>query len=355
MNNSQNKRAGRKFNVMLQSDRIEAFVKLRHALQTMDSRERAALASAAKNENGWFTAESVNMALDGICKLLEPDILSAWTRRYPLEPKAPATIGVAMAGNIPAVGFHDYLCVLLAGHHLKAKLSSSDTVLLKFIHQQLGQINPALTARVEWSDRLNHTDAMIATGSDNTARYFEYYFRGIPHIIRKNRSSCAVIVGEEPEAEFVQLGADIFSYFGLGCRSVSKIFIPQDFDPAQLLTSWKSYAAVIDHHKYANNYDYQKSLLLLNQSKFLDGEIVLLRENDQLVSPVATVFYERYNSQDALRKRLEEEKKKIQVIVSAQAWYPGSIPFGTAQWPAVDDYADGIDTMKFLQGVKTAG
>ncbi|HQQ96367.1 MAG TPA: acyl-CoA reductase [Cyclobacteriaceae bacterium] len=340
---------------MLQSDRIEAFVRLREVLQTMNRNERAALATVAKNENGWFTADNINMALDGICHLLEPAGFSTWAGQYPNEPDAPATIGVAMAGNIPAVGFHDYLCVLLAGHRLKAKLSSSDTVLLKFIHQQLSHVAPALTERVEWSERLNHTDAMIATGSDNTARYFEYYFRGIPHIIRKNRSSCAVIVGEEPEEEFVQLGADIFSYFGLGCRNVSKIFIPQDFDPTRLLPAWKSYATVIEHHKYANNYDYQKSLLLLNQSAFFDGQIVLLKESDQLVSPVATVYFEHYSSQDVLRKRLEEARNKIQVIVSAQAWYPGSLAFGTAQWPVVGDYADGIDTMKFLQGVKTAG
>lgn len=338
---------------MLQPDRIKAFVRLREVLQSLNAGERAGLATAANNENGWFTADSIGMALDGIIRLLEPDSLTAWTGRYPAEPVAPATIGVAMAGNIPAVGFHDYLCVLLAGHKLKARLSSSDTVLLKFIHQMLGQISPELASRVEWSDRLNNTDAMIATGSNNTARYFEYYFRKIPHIIRKNRLSCAVILGEEPDTEFASLGADVFSYFGLGCRNVSKIFIPLDFDPARLLPAWTSHKAVIDHHKYVNNYDYQKSLLLLNQTVFLDGEIVLLKESNQMVSPVATVFYERYATQDALRKRLDQEKNQIQVIVSARGWFPGSIPFGTAQWPKVDDYADGVDTMSFLQGIPT--
>lgn len=357
MYNCQNKLAVRKFKPMLQPDRIEAFVKLREVLHSMNAGERSALATAANNENGWFTANSVDMALDGIVQLLEPEALAAWAKRYPKEPDIPLTIGVAMAGNIPAVGFHDYLCVLLSGHRLKAKLSSSDTVLLKFIHQLLCRISPVLAGRVDWSDRLNNTDAMIATGSDNTARYFEYYFRAIPHIIRKNRSSCAVIIGEEPDSEFRSLGTDIFSYFGLGCRNVSKIFIPQDFDPAGLLPAWGQFSSVIDHHKYVNNYDYQKSLLLLNQAAFLDGEMVLLKESNQLVSPVATVFFERYATLDALHKRLAEEKDKIQVIVSAQGWYPGSIPFGTAQRPKVDDYADQVDTMNFLQGIsaKSAG
>jgi hypothetical protein len=339
---------------MLLSDRIEAFVKLGATLRTLSNSELGAVAHAARNENGWFTEESIKMALTGIDLLLEPSSLTTWAGRYAIEPHPPALIGVAMAGNIPAVGFHDYLCVLLSGHRLKAKLSSSDTVLMKFIHQKLHQISPILADRVEWSERLNHTDAMIATGSDNTARYFEYYFRSIPHIIRKNRSSCAVILGEEPSEEYTLLGADLFSYYGLGCRNVSKVFIPHDFAPEQLIPAWKSFSSIIDHHKYANNYEYQKSLLLLNQSVFLDGELVLMKESDQMVSPVATVYFERYASQEALHKRLNEESAKIQVVVSAKGWYPGSVPFGRAQFPSVDDYADRVDTMKFLERIKPA-
>jgi len=189
---------------------------------------------------------------------------------------------------------------------------------------------------------------MIATGSDNTSRYFEYYFRNIPHIIRKNRTSCAVILGEETPEEFCELGKDIFSYFGLGCRNVSKIFVPENFDFIPLLDNLASFKPIIHHHKYANNYDYQKSILLVNQIHHYDTGFLLLTENQNLVSPISVMYYEYYVDQTDLNSKLLSHQEKIQCIVSAKGWYKKSIPFGDAQFPEVNDYADGVDTMAFL-------
>ncbi len=256
-----------------------------------------------------------------------------------------------MAGNIPLVGFHDLLCILLSGHQLVAKLSSSDSVLMKFIKDSLIEIDPAFSEKIFFEERLNNVDAVIATGSDNTSRYFEYYFRNIPHIIRKNRTSCAIILGEESSEEFSVLGKDIFSYFGLGCRNVSKVYIPENFDFIPMLKSLDSYQPIINHHKYANNYDYQKSILLINQIHFYDTGFLLLTKNENMVSPISTIYYESYKDQGDLNTKLKLNEEKIQCIVSARGWFNQSIPFGEAQFPAVDDYADGIDTLAFLQAI----
>jgi hypothetical protein len=256
-----------------------------------------------------------------------------------------------MAGNIPLVGFHDLLCVLITGHKLIAKLSSQDTVLMKFIGEQLKKINPKFSEQLFFEERLNGVEAVIATGSDNTSRYFEYYFRNIPSIIRKNRTSCAILMGEEPIEELQKLGMDMFSYFGLGCRNVSKIFIPEGYEVSKLLMAWEKYKGVVNHHKYANNYDYQKCLLLMNQTQFYDGGQVLLVESTSLVSPISVVYYEQYKNLEELKGNLQSLEEKIQCIVSAKGWYPKSIAFGEAQSPQLVDYADNVDTMKFLTGL----
>ena len=256
-----------------------------------------------------------------------------------------------MAGNIPAVGFHDYLCVLVAGHQVKAKLSSQDKALITYIHQKLLAIEPRFATLVSFEEYLKRVDAVITTGSDNTARYFEYYFRKIPHVIRKNRSSCAVIQGDEPKEEWLRLGEDVFSYFGLGCRNISKLYVPQDFTFDSLLNTWQSYKTIGDHYKYANNYDYQKSLLLMNQQTFLDGGFCLLTENTTLVSPISVIFFERYASLPHLHEILSAQQDKLQIIVSAQGWLKGSVHFGQSQLPNVNEYADGVDVMEFLKGL----
>ena len=332
--------------------RIEAFCALGTVIKALGLSDRKDVAEKARNENPWFTEDSVALALKGIETLLEKDGLNSWATSYSTEPAVPKTIGVAMAGNIPLVGFHDFLCVLISGHRLKAKLSSQDSVLLKFIWQKLVEIEPQFLGYFSAEENLKGVDAMIATGSDNTARYFEYYFRKIPHVIRKNRASCAVIVGEEPRGELELLGKDVFSYFGLGCRNVSKLYVPAKFEFRNLFESWQNFGAVIDHHKYGNNYDYQKSILLLNQESFLDNGFILVKESGNLVSPIATLYYEEYNSQEDLKEKIEIQRQKLQVVVSAQGWYSSSVPFGKAQLPNVTEYSDNVDTMNFLRSLK---
>lgn len=334
------------------SIRISAFSSMGEYFRDLPAGARKDLAEKARNENPWFTEDNVLLALKGIETLLDRPKLTAWANHYSPEPALPKLVGLAAAGNIPLVGFHDFLCVLMAGHRLKIKLSAQDTFLFKHLIARLIEIEPRFAGRISVVDTVNPVDAMIATGSDNTARYFEYYFRKVPHIIRKNRTSCAVIQGEEPAQELELLGRDVFSYFGLGCRNVSKVFVPEEFEVERLLESWQPFSDVANHHKYANNYDYQKTILLLNQEPFLESEFVLLRESKNLVSPIGVVFYEKYRTLDELKEHIRLQAEKLQVIVSAKGWYTNSVPFGKAQLPELTDYADQVDTMTFLMALK---
>jgi hypothetical protein len=328
--------------------RIEAFSELGKQLAELPPEQRNHLMDLAAQQNPWFTNESVKLSLDGLQRFLTLEKLNKWTSLYQLNPHEGKTIGVAMAGNIPLVGFHDFLCVLIAGHRLKAKLSSQDSTLLPFLTEKLLAIDPSFKNQIEYAEQLKQVDAVIATGSDNTSRYFEYYFRNIPHIIRKNRSSCGVIFGEELGSELRDLGKDVFSYFGLGCRNVSKVFVPEGYDFKLLLDSWEGYSEIINHHKYANNYDYQKSILLVNGTPFLDNNFVLVTGSSALVSPISVLFYENYKDQNDLHAKIHSQKEKIQCTVSAKGWFDHSLPFGKAQYPELWDFADNVDTLKFL-------
>jgi hypothetical protein len=241
--------------------------------------------------------------------------------------------------------------VLISGNQAIIKLSSQDAYLLPTLHSWLTQLEPRFENNVFFEDRLKNIDGMIATGSDNTARYFEYYFRNIPHIIRKNRSSVGIIMGEEEAFHLKELGKDVFSYFGLGCRNISKLFVPEGYEFDKLFESWSGYKEIIEYHKYANNYDYQKSILLVNKVDHLDNGFVLITQNEQLVSPISVVYFETYTTQSDLKKKIKSQHNKIQCIVSANGWFDGSVPFGKAQTPELWDYADGIDTMKFLSAL----
>lgn len=329
--------------------RIDAFSKLGDKIKHVSTTELDEILLNIKNQNPWFTEENTKLALIGITNFLTKTNLEKWTSSYKLNPKEAKNIGVAMAGNIPLVGFHDFLCVLISGHNLVAKLSSQDSILIKWLTDLLISIESEFSAHISFQERLNNVDAMIATGSDNTARYFEYYFRKVPHIIRKNRSSCAIILGEESAEELNVLGQDVFAYFGLGCRNVSKLYVPEGYNFIGMLDSWASYHDIIHHHKYCNNYDYQKSILLVNGTPFLDTGYVLVTENKALVSPISTVYYETYANQDDLANKLLEHHEKLQCLVSANGWYKKSVAFGKAQFPEVWDYADNIDTLKFLE------
>lgn len=329
------------------SNRIQAFIALGEYLSGLSGDEARELADKAMQENGWFTQTSVLLAFEGARKLLAPEQLFSWVNRY-AEVIVPRTIGVAMAGNIPLVGFHDFLSVLISGHRIKYKPSAKDTVLLNHLQDKLIEIESRFADRIERADRLTGVDAMIATGSDNTSRYFEYYFRNVPHVIRRNRASCGVIQGDEPERELTRLGTDIFSYYGLGCRNVALLFVPAEFDLHRLMSSFSTFESVRDNHKYVNNYTYQKSLLMLNQEKFLDNGFALVKQDARLNSPIAVIHYAVYKDQVHLREMITSYRDNLQVVVSAGGWFEGSIPFGTTQLPEVTDYADGVDTMKFL-------
>ena len=332
-------------------DRINAFTQLGERLQSLTADEKQLLFDRAKIENPWFIANNIALALDGISLLLAKDALTKWTSNYSLVNINSKKVGVAMAGNIPLVGFHDLLSVLIAGHTLYAKISHQDTIILTYVINLLKKIEPKFNDRIEVKERLNNVDAVVATGSDNTSRYFEYYFRIIPHIIRKNRTSCGVILGEEPTEELAKLGKDIYSYFGLGCRNVSKLYIPEGYDLSPLITAFEKYSTVSQHHKYMNNYDYQKAILIINSIPFYDSGFSLLREETSLVSPLSVVYYEYYKDQNDLKHKIEQQENKLQCVASAKGWFSESVAFGTTQTPELTDYADEIDTMKFLSSI----
>jgi hypothetical protein len=318
------------------SERINAFAKLGDALHSIEPGDKNVLYRNANNSNAWFTPQQCDLALKGICKFLVKDELERWVSNYDM-PADVRKVGVVMAGNIPLVGFHDLLCVLISGHHLAAKPSIQDTVLMRYVVEQLVSIEPQFGDYISFVERLNDVEAVIATGSDNTARYFEYYFRSKPHIIRKNRTSVAVLHGNESDEQLVALGKDVFSYFGLGCRNVSKLIVPEGYDFVRILGLWEVYHDVANHHKYVNNYDYNKSILLVNRAPHLDNGFVLLTENEALVSPISVVYYST---------SVDLKSDKIQCIVSADG-----VPFGKSQEPGLTDYADNVDTLKFLTGL----
>jgi hypothetical protein len=332
-------------------NRIVAFEELGKYLNAIDEDEFYTLTEDVKRENPWFTPDSVRLALNGLISYLDGASLRAWTKSYELSPKSPKKVALIMAGNIPLVGFHDFLAVLISGHHCMLKLSSKDSILLNLLIKKLIAIEPGFADAIQIHEMLKKFDAVIATGSDNSARYFHYYFGKYPHIIRKNRTSCAIISGFESSEDLTTLGHDVFSYFGLGCRNVSKVYIPPEFDLTTLLKSWEPFHDIIHHHKYCNNYDYQKSILLVNRVPHLDAGFVLLQENEKLVSPISVIYYQYYNDLLSLQELIKKDHEKIQCIVGAMK--PATIPFGQAQSPQLWDYADQIDTLKFLEGLNS--
>jgi hypothetical protein len=333
---------------MNHSERLAAFVALGQRLATITTDELTPLAARARNQNAWFDLPSVTAAVRGIAHLLAEELLRHWAGRYPAEPTAGRQIGVVMAGNIPLVGFHDMLCVLLSGHTLLAKLSADDTVLMLWVMEELTSIEPRFAEFIKVLPRLNAADAFIATGSDNTARYFEFYFGKKPNLIRRNRTSVAVLTGQETELELALLGPDIFQYYGLGCRNVSKLYVPAGYSFTPLLDALQVCEGVLNHHKYQNNYDYNKSILLVNRVPHFDNGFLLLTPGAALVSPISVLHYEEYANEADLADKLTNAAARIQCVVSAGGRFAGSFPFGRAQMPGVADYADGVDTMEFL-------
>lgn len=298
----------------------------------------------AYQHNKWFTVSNQVQAVSAIAEMLESRKLSQWLNEYSLPVASPKTVGIIMAGNLPAVGFHDLLCVLLSGHKALVKCSSDDNILMQWLAKRLASDLNA-SDRIVFTDRLKNIDAVIASGSDNSAKYFDYYFSKIPKIIRSNRNSVAILSGNETEEDLKNLASDIFSYFGLGCRNVSKLYVPAGYDFNILFNAFQQWGHLMDHNKYMNNYDYHRAVYLMNRESFLTNNFVILKESEQTGSPVSVVHYHFYENERALRLHLKEIKDKLQCIVSNST---ADIPFGKAQQPELWDYADGVDTLKFL-------
>jgi len=335
---------------MTLEDRIQAFSLLGKGIRELPEEEFESLALNIENNNNWFTHDQTRAALVALADFLHRDKLTDWLSPYHIQiPARPKTIGIMMAGNIPAVGFHDLLSVLISGNYAAVKLSSGDSVSIRWIVEKLIEIEPGFERTVVFEEMLKGKDAYIATGSDNSARYFDYYFGKYPHIIRKNRTSLAVLQGDESKEELRDLGRDIFQYFGLGCRNVSKVYIKEEKSLIDLLDSISGSHFLTSHHKYLNNYDYNKSIYLVNKEPHLDNGFLLLKESEELVSPIGVLYYEYYHDLSDLERKLDGIQNKIQCVVSKNAWFPGSLKFGDAQCPNLSDYADGVDTIAFLQ------
>ncbi len=325
---------------------------LRDALAIKEEALMQKMAEAYRMNN-WFTEPNVRLALQEWADLLTEDKLKSWLSAYDLTAvKQPKRLGVIMAGNLPVVGFHDLLCVLLSGHVFVGKTASNDAVLPTFLIDKLITFEPALAARIQLVDRLENVDAVIATGSNNTNRYFEYYFGKLPHLFRGNRNSVAVITGHESPEQMALLADDIFLYFGLGCRSVSKILIPKGLDFAHFYEPMNKYADLIGHHKYANNYNYQRTVYALNALPFLDNGFLLLKEEEGLASTVSVMNYAYYDSVESALTQLENLRNQLQCVVMAEIPKANTelpfVAFGETQHPALADYADGADTLAFL-------
>lgn len=298
----------------------------------------------AYRENGWFIPEFTDRATLAVAgSFLQREKLEAWVTAYPRLGKGPArTVGIVMAGNIPLVGFHDWLSVFISGHRSLVKTSSRDAVLLKHLVEKLAGWDPAAGEQTVFADMLKGCDAYIATGSNNSSRYFEYYFSRFPHIIRKNRTSLAILTGKESPEELEKLADDVHLYFGLGCRNVTSIRVPEGYDFVPLLEAFRKYNYLADHHKYKNNYDYNLALHILNKKLYMTNGSVLLVEDPSFFSPISQLNYSYYTDKNALEEDLAEQED-LQCILGE-----GHTRFGEGQQPGLNDYADGVDSLAFL-------
>ena len=350
---------------MTLNNRIEAFVKLGTFLKQFNAEgiikvEESELnnlffdafkmqINRAQEFNGWFSKENVFKAFESWSLALTEENIKKWVKNYNFpEVYSPKTIAIIMAGNIPLVGFHDFLCVLITGHNALIKQSSNDKHFLPLIAKFLEYNNPNFKGKITFTDQaLSNFDAVIATGSNNTARYFDHYFGKYPSIIRQNRNSVAILTGNETNQELELLGEDIFQYFGLGCRSVSKLFIPKNYNFDSLFNALYKFNTIINYKKYENNYDYNKAVYIMSLFNVLENGFVMLKEDQSYASPIASIFYEHYDSIDELHKKLTLDKDKIQCIVSNEN-VVDFVKFGQTQHPKLWDYADNVDSIEFL-------
>jgi len=331
--------------------RIQAFASLGNDLKALTPEQIQELALRAGNANPWFDKQNVTSALNGIISQLDKQYLQEWLFVYDLDKISVKKVGVVMAGNKPLAGFPDFLSVLITGHLLYAKLSSEDTFLMKMLAQRLIELEPQFAARIHFVPVLKDVDAVIATSNDQTALNLERYFSNKPHLIRKTRHGLGILTGEETPAQLKNLGQDILSYYGLSSRSVSKVLVPTGYIFNSFFEAIEPYHNILDHHRYQNNYDYNKSLLLVNLAPHFDNGFLLITPDEGFTSPISVLFYQEYSSPTALKEIIEANQEKIQCLVSADGWYEKSIAFGQTQYPALWDYAAGVDTIAFLAGL----
>lgn len=307
-----------------------------------------ALIETSVHYNGWFVKEQVLVAVKSWADALTEENITKWCSNYDFSREPLKKVGLILAGNIPLVGFHDLISVLLSGNIALVKLSSNDQKLLPFLAQYLQVIEPQFSDRLVFIDgKMEGFDAVIATGSNNTARYFDYYFNTVPHVIRKNRNSIALLTGNETAEQLTELSKDIFTYYGLGCRNISKLFVPRGYNFDAFFQGMYAQKEVIDYERYANNYDYNKAVFLMSEFKLLDNGFLTIKEDASYASPISSVYYEYYDSLEEVVKILQENHEKIQCIVS-DGLTEDSIAFGQTQHPQLWDYADQVDTLEFL-------
>ncbi|HXB44341.1 MAG TPA: acyl-CoA reductase [Puia sp.] len=324
--------------------RVDLLVQLGDYMQSEDLQWKDAMQKAS-SENAWFTAEFTALAVKNIASaFLQRNKLASWTQHYhlPRVNASPKNIGLVMAGNIPLVGFHDFLCIFISGHSQTIKPSSKDKILIKHLAEKLFSFDQTLRNAISFSEMLKNCDAYIATGSNNSARYFEYYFNKYPHIIRRNRTSVAILKGDEPTEELGKLADDVYCYFGLGCRNVTKIYVPENYDFVPLIESFKKYKPLFDHHKYRNNYDYQLAILIINNKHYMTDGAIIITENNSVFSPISVLHFEYYKNAESVIAQLLTNVD-IQCIAARD-----QTPFGQTQLPSLTDYADKMDTMRFL-------
>lgn len=308
------------------------------------------LAISSHIYNGWFTDTNLRVALKALSQSLAPQEVQRWLSKYEgITPSGVKNVGLIMAGNIPLAGFHDLMCVLIAGHKAWVKLSSDDNKIIPFLVKVLEGIEPSLKGRITFINGLmKDADAYIATGSNNSSRYFDYYFGKYPNIIRKNRNSAAILSGMETDEELEALASDVFSYFGLGCRSVSKLYVPQMYDFSRLVKVFDGWKKIFENKKYGNNYDYIRAVYLLNKVTHIDGGYFMLKYDETMASPVTVIYYEYYSDAERLGELLAEKQDQLQCVVGTMNVGFPTVPFGQAQYPKIDEYADGVDTLNFL-------
>jgi len=332
---------------MILQERIQLLARLGEYMLNKEE-EWLAIQERAYRENAWFIPEFIEKAITQIAtRFLQPELLSDWAKQYDIQdqPHHNKNVGIVMAGNIPLVGFHDFLSVFLSGHSMTIKTSSKDEFLIKHLIKKLYEWENTIQNQVSFAEQLKGCDAYIATGSNNSGRYFDYYFGKYPNIIRRNRTSVAILDGTETEKELALLTDDIQMYFGLGCRNITQLHVPEGYDFVPLLDALKKYAYLIDYHKYKHNYDYHLALLIMGNKYYMNNDSIILTENNSPFSPVSQVHYRFYTDKNQLEEELSGDQD-IQCIVGK-----GYVPFGQAQFPGLMDYADGVDTMAFLKSL----